>query len=176
MSLSCPPFSVTIVSVLRLHALVTFSNSTNYSYDNFEIHLWSTIEINVGIICACMPAMRQMLVWLFPVVFGGTTQREQSRYYGSGRQQYFNVPRSPGWMTSKPSTRNGSRVALARSNTVLGTVTTGRPGPVQKLRGSVSMGDVKANKVQRSFYFDEEAGSPVQMREFVSDGVSHDTG
>lgn len=79
--------SVTIVSILRLKALVNFANTTNvtceYTFDhtpssmlidssgdNVEASLWSNIEVQVGIICACMPAMRLGLVTLFPKIKG----------------------------------------------------------------------------------------------------------
>ncbi|KAG8168528.1 hypothetical protein KVR01_001277 [Diaporthe batatas] len=52
---------VTVVSILRLHALVNFANSDNQTFDNFDVMLWSATEINTGLICACMPALRQIL-------------------------------------------------------------------------------------------------------------------
>jgi hypothetical protein len=63
---------VTIVSVLRLQALVHFGDSSNPTWDQFDVINWSTIEINVGIICACMPSIRVVLVRIFPRVFGST--------------------------------------------------------------------------------------------------------
>ena len=46
--------SVTVVSILRLRSLVTFeSHSTNPTWEYLEVSKWSTIEINVGIICTC---------------------------------------------------------------------------------------------------------------------------
>lgn len=85
--------SVTVVSALRLQALVTFASSTNPTFDNFDIQYWSTIELNVGIMCACMPAMRQMLAWVFPVVFSGT-RSGGSAANSTQRRRRFNVPRS----------------------------------------------------------------------------------
>lgn len=40
---------------------------------------WSTIEVHVGIICACLPAIRTILRKLWPSVFGGGSQA-----YGTG--------------------------------------------------------------------------------------------
>lgn len=34
---------------------------------------WSTIEVHVGIICACMPAIRQLLRNIFPASLGSTS-------------------------------------------------------------------------------------------------------
>jgi hypothetical protein len=60
------PRSVTIVSIIRLQALIVFAQSSNATYDNYPVSLWSTVEINVGIICASMPTLRLILVRIFP--------------------------------------------------------------------------------------------------------------
>ena len=63
--------SVTVVSVLRLRSLVRFGTSSqNPTWDYYEVALWSTLEINIGIICTCLPSLRLLLVRLFPRVLG----------------------------------------------------------------------------------------------------------
>ncbi|KAK5213399.1 hypothetical protein LTR41_000978 [Exophiala xenobiotica] len=54
---------VCIASVVRLTAVysATFSNQNNPS-----IAIWSTVEVNIGIICACLPSFRHPLVQLWP--------------------------------------------------------------------------------------------------------------
>lgn len=47
----------------------------------FDILRWSTIECYVSVICACMPSMRQMVLRLFPKVFGSGTKTSASSYY-----------------------------------------------------------------------------------------------
>ncbi|CAK7211440.1 hypothetical protein SCUCBS95973_001116 [Sporothrix curviconia] len=74
---------VTVVSVLRLQSLLSFANSTNPTWDNYDVINWSTIEINVGVICACLPAARLILVHFFPRVLG-SSQRYYNQYYNSG--------------------------------------------------------------------------------------------
>ncbi|KAF2731278.1 hypothetical protein EJ04DRAFT_545296 [Polyplosphaeria fusca] len=80
----CVGTFVTVVSIIRLQSLVHFAKSINATWDQWEVSNWSTIEINVGIICACMPAIRVVLVRLFPKVLG-TTQNTNQYYakYGS---------------------------------------------------------------------------------------------
>ncbi|KAF1922778.1 uncharacterized protein M421DRAFT_11372, partial [Didymella exigua CBS 183.55] len=63
---------VTIVSVLRLQSLVTFSKSANPTWDQWVLTVWSIVEVNMGFICLCMPALRSILVRLLPEVFGST--------------------------------------------------------------------------------------------------------
>ena len=53
---------VTIISVIRLHSLVKFANSQNITWDYTEPAWWSTLEIHIGIICACLPAARQLFI------------------------------------------------------------------------------------------------------------------
>lgn len=44
-----------------------------------EVGYWSTIEVPVGIICACMPAIRSLFGTVFPRVFG-TTNKSSDAY------------------------------------------------------------------------------------------------
>lgn len=50
----------------------------NPTWEFFDVSMWSVIEINVGLICACMPSFRLLLVHLFPKQLGSTQQ-----YYGN---------------------------------------------------------------------------------------------
>ncbi len=59
---------------------MTFANSTNPTWDDWDVSNWSTIELNVGIICACMPALRLLLVRLFPRIMGSSTLQSYGRY------------------------------------------------------------------------------------------------
>jgi hypothetical protein len=62
---------------------VQFANSKNPTWDNLATAQWSTIEINVGIICACMPSMRVLLLKIFPRLKGTTNQSSANGYYAS---------------------------------------------------------------------------------------------
>ena len=97
-----PSHSVTVVSIIRLHALVTFAQSTNATWDNFPVSLWSTVEINVGIMCTCMPTLRLLLVRLFPALGGST-----SRGYGGGGGGYYSGGKSGGGGPGKSGTGAG---------------------------------------------------------------------
>ncbi|KAM5343972.1 hypothetical protein ACJ41O_012509 [Fusarium nematophilum] len=75
----CVGTLVTIVSILRLQALVGFGKSTNPTWDLWELTIWSTTEICVGIMCACLPAIRLLLVKLWPIL--GTSVRSNGNHY-----------------------------------------------------------------------------------------------
>lgn len=79
--------SVTVISILRLRSLVNFAASANPTWDQADVINWSNIEINIGIICACLPALRVILVHLFPKVLG-TTKATDRPYYAYGSQSH----------------------------------------------------------------------------------------
>ncbi|KAK2598161.1 hypothetical protein QQS21_005712 [Conoideocrella luteorostrata] len=78
---------VTVVSALRLQSLIYFGNSTNPTWYLWPVAYWSTIEVNVGMICTCLPAMRLILLRLFPQYFSTGTTHQNSSYGGYGRSQ-----------------------------------------------------------------------------------------
>lgn len=100
--------SVTVVSIFRLQSLVHFSNSSNPTWDNWDVTNWSTIEVNVGIICASMPTARLMLVRLFPI-FGGGSSRSGGNYYYGQRSNPIGGPRS------RSAVEGGSQVVAGAS-------------------------------------------------------------
>ncbi|EFZ00714.1 Extracellular membrane protein, 8-cysteine region, CFEM [Metarhizium robertsii ARSEF 23] len=69
---------VTIVSILRLQSLVDFANSTNPTWDNWIVAWWSTIEVNVGMICTCLPTVRLILVRAAPRIFSTNMSHNKS--------------------------------------------------------------------------------------------------
>ena len=67
------------MSIIRLQTLTAIASSINVTMDNLDVANWSKIEINVGIICACMPSMRLMLVRMFPRLGDTTSKRSVLR-------------------------------------------------------------------------------------------------
>jgi hypothetical protein len=77
---------VCLVSILRLHALIILSRHPNdRTYYSATAAYWSSIEMNLGIVCACLPALKPLIVKIIP----GFSTRGSSRGYEiglSGRQ------------------------------------------------------------------------------------------
>jgi hypothetical protein len=69
--------------MLRLQSLVAISNSSDPTYDNPPAATWSSIETTVGIICASLPALRPLVVRIFPRLLT-VTSSSQDRYQRSG--------------------------------------------------------------------------------------------
>lgn len=64
--------AVTVVSAVRLRSLVHFANTPNPTWDELGVAFWSTVEINLGVVCACMPALRGILTYFFPGLVGAS--------------------------------------------------------------------------------------------------------
>jgi hypothetical protein len=86
---------VTVVSIIRLQALVVFGKSSNPTWDNFPVSLCSAVEIHVGIICTCMPTLRLLLVRLFPAL-GGSSYAKGYHFSGGGQMRSSKVHSSQG--------------------------------------------------------------------------------
>ena len=61
-----PLLSVCVTSVIRLHSIYIVSISKDVSWDNVGAATWSSVETNVGIICACLPTLKALLARIFP--------------------------------------------------------------------------------------------------------------
>lgn len=78
---------VTIISALRLQGLAALRiSSHNPTWDFVLVGIWSNLEINVGVICACLPTMRLILIRLFPKQLG-STQHDYSDYSNNKGKQ-----------------------------------------------------------------------------------------
>ncbi|KAL5394118.1 hypothetical protein PMIN06_008614 [Paraphaeosphaeria minitans] len=82
----CVGTFVTIVSILRLRALMDFVVSSDASWDFYNVSVWSTIEICTGIMCSCLPTVRQLLAKLFPII-QGSSARSRHKYYNYDRSE-----------------------------------------------------------------------------------------
>lgn len=53
---------ICIVSIVRLTMVMAIESSdNNVTYNLRDFMLWSTVEVNIGLVCACLPSMRQFL-------------------------------------------------------------------------------------------------------------------
>lgn len=76
---------VTIVCALRLNSLVAFGNSLNPTYDYLGAAVWSQVEVQVSIICACLPAARIFFAKLLPGWLGVTSKDSKTENSGPAR-------------------------------------------------------------------------------------------
>lgn len=53
------------VSIARIPAIKSFETSDNFTAAYVPTAMWSDIELEVGIICACLPSLRALVIPLF---------------------------------------------------------------------------------------------------------------
>ncbi|PVH95286.1 hypothetical protein DM02DRAFT_571441 [Periconia macrospinosa] len=104
-------FFVCVVSILRLHSLVAISNSSDPTYDNPPAATWSSVEINVGITCSCLPCLRPLITRWFHGVLSSTPYRYNGRSGGRSFSRNAYHLRSVGAGTILPLDSKGSRVS-----------------------------------------------------------------
>lgn len=95
---------VCITSILRATYLAASSGITDVTWALIPVTVWSTIEINTGIICACTPIIRQPLAFLFPRLFS-TIERSRPKphtgiYTGNSRTRTVVTNGSQPWTRS----------------------------------------------------------------------------
>lgn len=76
---------VTIVSAIRLKSLIVFANSENITWDYNDAAWWSTVELDVGIVCACLPSLRSLFISMGVKVLGSTKGDSKATGYGSSK-------------------------------------------------------------------------------------------
>ena len=81
--------SVCIVSVVRLAIYIKTLHSTDDTWFVLDGSIWTVIEANVGLICACMPALKALLHHCAPRFFS-----QISGYPSRGRSDRSDLPNS----------------------------------------------------------------------------------
>lgn len=84
--------------------------NSNSPEDFLPIGIWSIIEVCVGVICACLPAMRAVLTKLLPKVFGTSSNRT------GGKQHYYSGSKyGPGGVGGGGSSSNGKMMSYTEA-------------------------------------------------------------
>ncbi|KAK5708471.1 hypothetical protein LTR17_020650 [Elasticomyces elasticus] len=68
-----------VVSILRLQSLYVISRATDVSWNNPLAAIWSTVEINTGILCSCLPTLKACVSRYLPRLFTTKLSRAGSR-------------------------------------------------------------------------------------------------
>ena len=72
--------SVVVTSILRTTTLENDSKAPDPTSGTFTSAIWTSIEANTGIICACLPMLKQPLTKIWPRLF---SNRSRSQSYSS---------------------------------------------------------------------------------------------
>lgn len=96
---------VAIVDVVRIAylesaALTRLQHSAGSAHDNEEgdfswiaalSFMWSAVEVNVGIICACVPGVKPLAAKIFPNLLGKITGKTHNQDYGPEDAQWADM-------------------------------------------------------------------------------------
>ncbi|KAK4613817.1 hypothetical protein CLAFUW4_09249 [Fulvia fulva] len=61
---------VTFCSIIRLRSLAVWGSAPNVTYLYNPIAIWSNLEINLGVLCACFPAITGLMQRLYTIMTG----------------------------------------------------------------------------------------------------------
>ncbi|KAL3457761.1 hypothetical protein BJX64DRAFT_280358 [Aspergillus heterothallicus] len=59
---------VTVISIFRLVETVGFNSTTNPTKDFVAVGIWSLLEFDVAIMCACLPAIRALCIHVYKIL------------------------------------------------------------------------------------------------------------
>ena len=82
-----------VVSILRLQSLYVISKATDVSWNNPLAAIWSSVEINTGILCSCLPTLKACVSRYFPRIFNTKISRSTTRQNGQRSNHYTNDSR-----------------------------------------------------------------------------------
>jgi hypothetical protein len=131
---------VAIVSIIRLSVLLHLNlNSTNMTYKFSPVVIWSIVEINCGLICACLPSLRPAIRLLgLSRIFGvASTPLDPSGGGLSGKRTpgpgdsgevrpYKDYSRRQSWGRGKFGVGKQHRSAKSKDDTILSVTYAGR--------------------------------------------------
>ena len=118
------------------------SKSPDPTYGSLVSTVWTTIEANTGIICACLPMLKQPLVKIWPRLFGsftdtgsdGTSERATTSQNSVGLSYGRSIGNGPTREERRFSRNNGRRrthIPLSAINHSLCALTSSVPIPAR---------------------------------------------
>jgi hypothetical protein len=67
--------------MIRLKYLAAFGHTYDSSWDNVDILTWSIVEVDVTMICACLPALRPLIIQYIPGFYKSAIASTKSTGY-----------------------------------------------------------------------------------------------
>ncbi len=64
---------------MALYKIPLLIKNTNFSDDNLEIAIWSVVEVNVGICCACGPTLKPLINAIVPQLLSKAPSKTSRR-------------------------------------------------------------------------------------------------
>ncbi|PYH89193.1 hypothetical protein BO71DRAFT_390114 [Aspergillus ellipticus CBS 707.79] len=61
-----------VIAIVRIVTMMPFLDDMDLTWYKVTLAKWAMVEINVGIICACLPVLRPLLLQVFPQLLGSS--------------------------------------------------------------------------------------------------------
>lgn len=104
---------VIVVSAVRLYSLIHFANTENITWNYVDAGLWSLIEIDVSIVCGCMPAHRFLIGKLWPKMKTTVRSSKNNSTKGTTNTTSSSTPGKMGRVSIKGISRDDSFIPLS---------------------------------------------------------------
>ncbi|KAH7382013.1 hypothetical protein BKA64DRAFT_218410 [Cadophora sp. MPI-SDFR-AT-0126] len=72
-----------VVSMIRLKSLLSFGTSLDPSWDYVDVTIWTIVELAVAMVCSCFPAIRNLLIRIYPRAFLSSIGHSSDKQLGS---------------------------------------------------------------------------------------------
>ncbi|KAK3395766.1 hypothetical protein B0T20DRAFT_419789 [Sordaria brevicollis] len=156
-------FFTTITSILRMQTL-TFSTKTPDTTYDLDSSIWTIIEQNMAIICACLPVCRLPLAYLFPKYFAISRREQRTGPEGDiGHREISSQSELRSWQGQGPHHHHQHDVAIEAG---------AGPGPhqvnLEMNRRPSASGMSVSSDVERKMSTDMNRGVTVYQRDRVS--------
>lgn len=102
--------------MIRLVKLKQYAKTTNPTMELVEPDIWTMVELNFGIFCACMPSIRHFITNHFPDCFD--TNADSDEFNPNGRPSNSYTSSQSGGRTPKKKLGNFSGITKTVDTTV----------------------------------------------------------
>ncbi|RLL95029.1 hypothetical protein CFD26_101863 [Aspergillus turcosus] len=92
-----------VIAIVRIVTMMPFVHSMDFTWYKVTLAKWAMVEINVGIICACLPVLRPLVLRVFPRLLGS---KNSSADKHTGESYTMHEPSSKSKSKSKKGVRN----------------------------------------------------------------------
>ncbi|KAM3416072.1 hypothetical protein BST61_g9557 [Cercospora zeina] len=86
MLMFCVGFVVTGFSIIRLQVLIKFGKAKNFTWEYMPLAYWTAMELHLAVVCACMPAIRNLLRRYNPRLMGASTNAGSVEWISRNKQ------------------------------------------------------------------------------------------
>jgi len=123
--------SACAISIIRLAEVYLQDGSPDPSYDSTKLSYWSVIELNCGIICACLPTLRPIIKKLAPSLMRSLDGQTK------GRTSHKPSHKLASFRTTKPKSELADGIYIHRdlefhSTTELRSMVTAKGGSAER--------------------------------------------